>query len=425
MNRQRGFIVMAALALILLAGLARASDNASPESFTLSPSPVYASAASRRPLMYALDQMGAAGPLDELGITIGGHVEGGWTYNFDTPEGTFSVVRNFGRSFDVEYEDPTLNQVDLFVERAIQPSGEKLDLGGRVEWIWGGDARFIHANGLFDSNAGTYWPYRTEGPDEQLDPLQAYLLLNIPVGNGLLLKAGKFVTPLGYESINPLANPLYSHSFLFNFAIPRTHTGIMAIYPFDENWKGSIGIVRGWDQALEDNNDSVSFLGSLAYTSQYLDLSLNLITGPEQQDNDSNYRTVVDLILTYRVGDNLSFTFNGDYGWEPDAGLGPSDGKDAWWAGAAGYATYQFSDMLAVQGRLEFFRDGDASRLFLVTELWAAAIGLNIKPLPNDPYGSGLVIRPEVRWDHSQDRLFNDFSDRDQFTFGIDAIYAF
>ena len=42
------------------------------------------------------------------------------------------------------------------------------------------------------------------------------------------------MTPLGAEVIEPWANYNYSRSLLFSFAIPFTHTGVLATYPLTE-----------------------------------------------------------------------------------------------------------------------------------------------------------------------------------------------
>src|SRR3954468_3792851 len=104
--------------------------------------------AEHRPLMALLDRVGMARPLDDGGINIFGHIEAGYSY-FDPT----SKVPNFNefapdRIFDFEHEDPTLNQVDLTFERIVDLRSPRFDAGFRIEWLYGSDARFIHANGL-------------------------------------------------------------------------------------------------------------------------------------------------------------------------------------------------------------------------------------------------------------------------------------
>jgi hypothetical protein len=248
-------------------------------------------------------------------------------------------------------------------------------------------------------------------------------MTNIPVGNGLLMKSGKWVTPMGYETINPTTNPLYSHSFLFNFAIPLTHTGSMATYGIDQNWSASVAVVRGWDQSLEDNNDSHAYIGSVAYTGEKIGGVLTLIAGPEQTDDESDWRYVFDFVLTYSEGDNLKLALNADWGSENNAGI---NGDDAQWWGVAGYAIYDINEYLAAVGRLEWFSDNDGARLGVDDlEMWEATVGVNVKPMPNNAYGQYLIFRPEIRYDAASEDVFDGLGDDSQFTFGVDAIFKY
>jgi hypothetical protein len=349
--------------------------------------------------------------LTNWNINVSGFVEGSYTYNTDVP----SDRLNPGRVFDVENESPKLNQLDLAIERTITTSPTNWDFGARMEWIYGADARFIHSNGLFD------WQGFHEGPENQFDPVQAYAEGNIPVGNGLTWKAGKFVTLLGYETINPTTNPLYSHSYLFGFAIPFTNTGILANYQFDKQWGATLAVVRGWDQALEDDNNTESYMGEVAYTGDKLTAYFNFITGPEQFHNDADWRTVLDGTVIYTLSDQITLVGNADYGIEPHAA---ADGGTGVWWGAAAYATYRFSPMFALQGRAEYFDDHDGAR-GIGTEVEEFTFGVNINPLPNNAWLSSLIFRPEVRYDHASADVFDVGTKDNQTTLAIDGIYSF
>ena len=63
----------------------------------------------------------------------------------------------------------------------------------------------------------------------QIDLVEANALIHAPIisDGGMDLKIGQYSTPLGYEVIDASANPLYSHSYIFNFGIPLKHTGIL------------------------------------------------------------------------------------------------------------------------------------------------------------------------------------------------------
>src|SRR5689334_18217930 len=131
---------------------------------------------TRRPLMWALDQVGAGQELDKYNINIYGHVEAGYTWNFSNPSGVAGIGPhvNPGRVFDIEHDEFDLNQVDLTIERTVTNDGKKFDIGGRVEWIYGGDAGFIHSDGLFD-----YYD-SPRSPENQFDLNQAYVDVALP-----------------------------------------------------------------------------------------------------------------------------------------------------------------------------------------------------------------------------------------------------
>ncbi|MBC8106025.1 MAG: porin [Anaerolineae bacterium] len=373
-----------------------------------------------RPLMRGLDAIGLGTPLRDAGINVFGHIEGSYTYNFRNP----AADTNAGRVFDIEDSDLTLNQLDLTIERTVDLTKKTWDLGFRVEWIWGSDSRFIHSNGLFDYDSASYGTTITQdGPDEQFDLNQAYVDLAVPIGNGLRVRAGKYVSPIGYETINPTTTPFYSRSYLFGFAVPFTHTGITGTYQLNENWQVEAGVFRGWEQSLEDNNDAISFQGKLAWTStnKVWGVIGQVATGPEQADNGSDYRSLIDLIVTYAANDQLSFAVNADYGFEPGAG---ADGGYATWYGIAGYAAYKLDSRFTLNGRLEWFNDDDGAR-GLGTNVYEATFGVAIKPFPDDELLSNLLIRPEIRADFASDDIFDGGTESNQITVAIDVIVTF
>jgi hypothetical protein len=366
---------------------------------------------ARQPLMRLINNKA----LEDTGITIGGRVEGSYTYGFNSPLGNAIA----GRAFDFEHEDLTLNQVGIVIDRAID--GGKFDVGGRIEWIYGGDSRLIHSVGLFD-HIGV-----GDGPDTQWDLNQAYV--DVGFGAGIVVRAGKFNTPAGYEVIDPTGNDLYSHSILFGYAIPFTHTGVLFKQKVSEEFDYTLGVIRGWDTSTEDNNDVLSYMGGIHTKTAdgRQELSLTVISGPDMPGDNDNWRTLVDLIYVRKIGNDLKLAFNADYAYEVNS-AGSVSGSDAQWFGAAGYLVKQVDPHVAVVGRVEYFNDQDGARLtggVGGTSLFEATLGLQITPLPDDPYGKFLVIRPEIRCDYSEKRFFDGGTDRYQVTAAIDAVYKF
>ncbi|HEX2971207.1 MAG TPA: porin [Tepidisphaeraceae bacterium] len=368
--------------------------------------------APRQPLMGVLGLVGVADPLEKAGINVYGFIEGSTTYNFS------GASKNFGRLFDSQNKRGLMNQLDLTVERTVDVSKNQFDIGGRMEWIYGSDAGFIHSNGLFD-----YYDSPTD-PLNQVDLNQAYLDFAVPVGNGLRVRTGKFVTPMGWETINPTTNALFSHSYLFNWAIPFTHTGVMGTYQLSDHWLVEGGIFRGWDQSLEDNNGSPSYHLKLGYTSTDKKLGIigQFVTGPEQADNTGDFTTVFDFQVSYALTDAMTIGANADIGGA--SGL-DSDGDTAYWYGIANYVSYKLSDRFTLNGRGEWFRDEEGVRIGVAGNYYEVTLGLGITPCPNDKVLKNLIIRPEFRADFSSEEVFNDSDDHEQYTLGVDAIFKF
>ena len=435
-RRMKWAAVFTAAALVLAVGGALAvgqdsPDGATEEPTTASPPPAqrspfgekYYPAApptERRPLMSLLDRANLSGPLDDARIRIFGHVETGYTFNPDDPVQDL----NLGRVFDVEANQFIFNQADLNLERTVNLSGSEFDVGGRVEFLYGGDARFIHSNGMFD-NQDFF-----DGPENQFDIPQLYADFNIPVGNGLRIRAGKF---LFFKQIDPNASVFYSHSYTFGGALPFTLTGATAYYELNEQWGAELGVNRGWGQSLEDNNDMVSFHGRLRYSpSDRTSFAVLFITGPEMDDNNGAYRTAIDFVGSHRVTDDFTVMFDLVYGRQSKPQdelfpLGLAGQDEADWYGAAGYAIYKIDDRFSVAGRLEWFRDdeGFGPVTAVAQDLFEATLGVTIVPLPDDDIGRHLKIRPEVRYDWSTEDFFDGLTSDNQFTAAVDVVFNF
>lgn len=378
-------------------------------------------APNRRPLMQLLSYPGIAQQLEKMNINIYGHVEGSYTRNFNEPKSDL----NFGRVFDFESDEAMLNQIDIAVERTVDPSQKKWDLGGKVEFIWGEDSGLIHSNGLFD----WYRLQRASGashnsPETQWDLNQAYLDLAVPVGNGLRVRAGKIVTLLGWETINPTTNAFFSHSYLFGFAIPFTHTGVMGTYQINDNWLVEGGFFMGWEQTLNDSNNSLTYHAKVAFTSNDKKLNIigQMVTGPEEPDNSRDWRTVFDTQITYQFTDKFQLGMNGDFGWEQNIAPGS---EDAFWYGIAGYAQYKLNDYLTFNLRAEWFRDEQGVRIGVPGNYYEVTLGATIHPIPHDKWGKNLFFRPELRGDWASEDVFGNSNDSSMYSFGIDAIYTF
>jgi len=403
-------ICLATLVFVAGGTMALAADNAA--------------APAQKPLMSLLDQAGVAKPLQDAGINIFGYVEGSYTYSASSPPNNTIA----GRAFDYSQEDPTLNQLNVTVEK-IADVKKAWDWGFRMQWMWGNDCQFIHSVGLFDNYDAT------SGPDNQFDLTQMYVDLAVPVGNGLLVRVGKFYGAFTPESIDPTQNALFSHSFLASMGVvPATLTGVDLMYQVSDDVSAELGIVRGWNGSLEDNNDAfMSVLWGAKWTiDKSTSASLRGTFGPEQTSNvpypgvpatdnpDGDYRFLVDAIITHAYSDQLSITAEGLYLW--DTGGAADDGNAQLWGGAL-YASYKVDSMFTVNARGEWFHNEDVFGSHF--NAYEATLGVTITPMPNDAIGSNLKVRPEIRMDYIDPLGFDDGTDHYQFTIGVDAFFTF
>lgn len=459
MVHRKGVARLAACAALACAGVVRAESAGAPpdNGFLLRPAylddsstqpataPATTEAASQpaaaapptRPLMLGLEQIGIGKPLENANVTFGGYIEGGYTISNQNPPPNPIGNQLAGRVFDTKNKRVVLDQIDFFFDRPVDygkaAQNHTIDIGGHVDVIYGWDSGLIHSNGILDNPATlgeTTGHYKTRAhPENQIDLNQAYVDFALPIGSGLRIRAGKFVTLFGVEVINPTGDALYSHSYLFGFAIPFTHTGVIGEYKINDDWLLDAGITRGWNQSLKDNNGDPDFLGGVTFTPQESDFLkkwkfiANLSLGPQTTHDSADWWTVIDLQAYYTATDKLTLSVNFDYGDAPHA-LSP---KSAQWYGIAGYASYVLNDWFTLNGRAEWYDDNDGFTLGVPGNLsvYEVTAGVAIKPLPHDNIGQNLTIRPEVRGDYAAKRFFDAGKDFYQITFGMDAYFTF
>jgi hypothetical protein len=261
---------------------------------------------------------------------------------------------------------------------------------------------------------------------------------------GVDVKLGKFVSLEGAETVDPRPNAFYSHTYMFNFGIPVNHTG--ALFTLHTNsWLDLItGVTRGVNTSLDDNNGRPAFHGGfgLNFNDGKFVVLASTHVGPESSD-DHDIRCLNDIATTWKISDRL--TSITDINYAHDAGA------DADAYGVAHYLIYAINDRVSAEIRGEIWRDdkgfyaaqfaGPDDPLRALggepavdprtvgggrTTYGALTIGLTIKPPVPKPF-TGLIIRPELRIDHSlsDTRPFNDSSDDTMFTAAVDAILTF
>lgn len=367
--------------------------------------------------------------------------QAGFTVGSDRPDDG----QLFGRVFDDRSVEPMLNQLTFTVERALVPEPGKYDYGFKLQLTGGTDARFLKTIGLLDNiNNDRY----------SAAVVEAFVSAHAPwlFENGIDFKLGQFVTLEGSETIDPRSNYLYSHNYIFNFAIPFQHLGLLSTIHVNKYLDLYAGVTRGANTSLADNNDRPAFHGGFGL--DLLDGKLGLLAtthlGPENPvhaeqflpglDGNDDLRYFNSLVVTFKPNDKLTLVTDAVYTLEDSFG-----GAECY--GVSQLAACAVHPKVSLVGRAEIFRDDDG---FFVaqfaknddfvnlqrgdldnldprtvgggaTTYAAFTAGVNVKP--NDK----LVIRPEIRYDKALEgnRAFSDSSKSYSLTGGIDVIISF
>ena len=317
------------------------------------------------------------------GFQFGGLVYGSYNYNFNSPDSGSNNMR----IFDQNHNDFTMDLLQLEVSKETE-SGvgfhAVLDYGetaGLIQSDWGGDLA------------------------HNFEVQQAYMTYTFGIGNGVEMKFGKFAPLLGGEVIESPYNPNVSRSFMFGYAIPFTHTGVLFSTALNDNISLTAGVVNGWDN-VRDNNNGKTFLGSLGLELGDLAWTFNGVFGAEDDDSGSSKTGVFDTVLTYSPMDNVDLLANFDYGTASEQ----VGGDDADWTGLSGIITLggglldeSLADWsFALRG--EWFSDPDGYRTGIEQDLREVTGTFKWQMTEN------LQARLEFRHDWSNKDVFDDGS---------------
>jgi Putative beta-barrel porin-2, OmpL-like. bbp2 len=324
-------------------------------------------------------------------VEFSGFVDTYYGYNFNRPPSRKNPLRNF----DLNHNQFSLNLIELAMERKADPLGFRLDLN------FGDTAKFVHAAEPGGSDVYQYLQ-------------QAYVTYKAPLGKGLSVDFGKFVTHMGAEVIETPSNNNYSRSLLFSWAIPYYHFGTRVSYPLSDKLTVAGLLVNGWNDVV-DNNGGKSVGVSVNITPfKRLNLIQNYIVGAEQLDNSDDRRHVLDTVLTVNASDRLSLMFNYDYGMDR------LQGERVRWQGVAGYFRFAFTPWFAIAPRVEWYDDPQGFTTGLAQTLKEATFTMEFKAR------GALLMRAEYRGDWSDRPFFEKRSgalSRSQTTATLGLVY--
>ncbi|MCC6234481.1 MAG: outer membrane beta-barrel protein [Verrucomicrobiales bacterium] len=343
-------------------------------------------------------------------ISLSGFVQASYFYNTDDPADKASD----GYLWNTVHDSFSLNKFKLtLASKPAERSGEAWDTGFRVSMIWGEDAPVLN----------------TGGERQGFEALrEAYIDLNVPIGEGLIVKAGQLISLLNFESGDGgAANPNFSQGYQWFFTGNGPSAGVQGDYQFTDWLNVKARIQNGLYAGAVDGNDGKTFLGSIGLTPS-ANTWVNLLGffGEESPTLDLAGGSV---LAGTKIGEALNLGLEFDYfNFEPPTG----SSSDLWSVG--GWIWYDFTSKFSAALRAEYLDDPDGGGLKGITlpgrpgsaivsteadgSMASVTLTFTVKPT------ASIRIQPELRYDHTTyDGGFD--GEEGRFTIGAGVTYSF
>ena len=348
----------------------------------------------------------AAAPAPPPAFKISGFAEASYSYS-NNSDGDSIIV---GRLYDRFQNHFMLNALGVILDKPYDAA--KVSAGFHAELLFGQNATLIKSGG-FDLGG-------------QGDIPHLYVTLNLPTGsgNGVQFKVGRMPTLLGLEVIETNANPNWSEGNQFIYVENFTQLGVSLETKFNSHLDVQLRMFNGWD-VVHDNNMWKSFMARIGiYPDASTSIGLIGFYGPEEAADDTSMRYGGEALIWKKFG-KAAIWLQGDYGIEQANPVLADPTQDAKWAAFGAWLTYDVSGSAGIALRGDYVNDQNGARtngfLGFPTntghKFWSATGTLNIRAWPD------ALVRPEVRYDHSDLAAFN--GKNTQFTVAMGISYNF
>ncbi|HEX4515359.1 MAG TPA: outer membrane beta-barrel protein [Polyangiaceae bacterium] len=321
-------------------------------------------------------------------LVLSGYVEAFYQWNFNQPSNFITNYRGFDNRHNIFTIDnivlDALGKFDRVQAHFAVQVGNTPETYYSQEPVWRATA-----------GAGA------SGPDVWKLVQQANVGYKAPIGNGLLMEAGIFVSPIGPETLPIKDNFNWSRSNLF-FALPYYHTGVRATYPLTDRWSATAMLCNGWNSVVDDNIE-LSLSGMVTYTAaDTFSATLLYFGGVERPTNAPEgraWRNLFDAYATWSPTKRVSTIFHADAGFEPN-----NFGTSAWGAGAVSVRVQPLSWMY-LSARADAFYENvpaGATPIFWGGSRWVTSQTATFDVRPN----ANMSVRLELRHDESQAPIY-------------------
>lgn len=317
-----------------------------------------------------------------------------YEYNGNRPDSGSNALRNFDEKdnqFSLSYLEIAFEQVPTAARRL----GFRADLGFGPTATWVGSA---------------------DPDDGRLKYLQqGYVSYLAPVGRGVQVDVGKFVTPAGAELIESAPNWNYSRSLLFAWAGPYYHVGVRAAVPLHDRVTATGFLLNGWNNATENNRAKTLGAQVAIRPIDGVSISQTWLGGPEQASGLPGWRHLFDTVATWDIHPRVSLMGNLDIGRDEVLG------ERVAWHGVAAYARVEVRPSWHLTPRIEWFEDAQGFATGTAQTLREVTV------TSEHTLVGGLSARLEYRRDWSSAEVFASRGDefrRRQHTVLVGLIYA-
>jgi hypothetical protein len=372
--------------------------------------------------------------MSALGLSNSRTTVYGWvatSINFST-----SGQNNFPVTYDIFPNKIEVNQAVVYIERLPDTvQTDHFDWGFHLTSFWGIDYRFTTAKGYFSQQL------LASNKQYGFDPVLEYVDLYFPVKDGLNIRVGRFLSVPGIEAQLAPNNYNMTHSLLYSID-PFTDTGVYATLKLNPQWIVQFGVSGGHDVALWTSDAKASGIFCLNYsTASNKDNFYGCANGIN--DGKYAYNNLQDYDFTWYHKFNSKWHMATEtwYMYERDvpnvAGnvsnpITPELGANGAFCKSGvlrctapeyaivNYVNREINSKVMIGFRSDFLDDKKGQRTGFATKYTENTL------YATKYIGSTIMLRPEIRFDHSWDlAAYNNGRARNQLFFGMDLIYKF
>ncbi len=296
------------------------------------------------------------------GMTIAGFAQNGWHSR--------DII-----AFNNRSDEFNSHQNWLYVERLADAASNR-PFGFRIDGLYGIDAQEIQATGNSPTGAPSGWDNSWDNGSYGWALPQAYIEFANCMSR---VKIGKFLSPIGFESVPSSENFFYSRTYARTFTEPFSHTGLLVEREATDGVTMLGGLTAGWDTGFDRTDNGFNGLAGVRFRPRD-----RFALGLTSSFGDTGHRgsgVLQTATAEVELAPKVTWGLQGDF-----LNLQSNDEL-----GLSNYLFYCHNRCLSFGTRLEWWK---SDQFFgSSTSTWDWTIGANFRPHAN------VVIRPEIRAD--------------------------